>query len=60
MDEYSLSVAISVLANGIAAQTQSSAELALLAAIFDQLGDTLATILAIRELDDKRGSKRDE
>lgn len=54
MDEYSLTVAISALANAIAAQTPDNAELNVLATIFDQLGDTLDTIVAMRELEAKR------
>lgn len=57
MDEYSLPVAISALANSIAAQTPDNLELAVLAAVFTQLGDTLATIIAVRELDQERRSR---
>ncbi len=53
MDEYSLPVAISALADSIAAQTPDNLELAVLAAAFTQLGDSLATIITVRELTER-------
>lgn len=58
MDEFSLPVAITALANTIAAQTPNTVELELLSAIFTQLGDTLATIAAIRALDELQRQRR--
>ena len=58
MDEFSLPVAISALANTIAAQTPDNIELGLLAAIFTQLGDTLATIIVVRELEELQRQRR--
>jgi len=51
MNECGLPVTISVLACAIA-DNKSSDEISLLAAIFTQLGDTLATIATQRDLDD--------
>lgn len=58
MDEYSLTVAISVLADSIAAQTPDNLELAVLAAAFVQLGDSLATIIAVREISERNRNCR--
>ncbi|MBS7402600.1 MAG: DUF6774 domain-containing protein [Oscillospiraceae bacterium] len=51
MEENSLPVLISAMANTIAAQTPNDLELGLLSAVFTQLGDTLATILALRAIE---------
>ena len=48
MNPCALPVGVSALATAIANQIPNDEELALLAAVFDQLGDTLATILAQR------------
>ena len=53
MNECSWPIAVGAIADSIAAQTPNTAELALISAIFMQLGDALATIVAIRELNDK-------
>ena len=53
MQEYSLPFAVSALADAIAAQVTDEKELAVLAAIFTQLGDTLATILTVRALSER-------
>ncbi|MGI6028093.1 MAG: DUF6774 domain-containing protein [Candidatus Heteroscillospira sp.] len=50
MGNVSLPITISALAELTAAQFPDSGELALLAAIFTQLGDSLATIAVQREL----------
>ena len=50
MQEYSLPFTVSALADVVAAQVPDDDELALLAAVFTQLGDTLATILTVRAL----------
>ena len=60
MDEYSLPVLVSALANTIAEQTPDDIELALLAAVFTQLGDTLTTILAFRALEEQRRQRQCE
>lgn len=49
MNAIELTVAVTVIANGIACQLTVE-ELALLAGIFVQLGDTLATIAAAKAL----------
>lgn len=48
MQEYSLPLAISALGDLIATRIPDDDELALLAAVLTQLGDTLTTILTIR------------
>lgn len=55
MDEYTFTVMISALANSIAAEVHDLNQLAVLAAAFDQLGDTLATIAAIRQVNNPSG-----
>ena len=50
MNPCALPIGVSALASAIADQIPNDEELALLAAVFDQLGDTLATILAQRAL----------
>lgn len=52
MNSCELTAAVTALANAIACGL-SETELALTAAIFVQIGDTLATIAAQRALDDK-------
>ena len=49
MEAIQLTAAITALANALAARL-TAAEIALLSGIFVQLGDTLATITAQREL----------
>lgn len=55
LDEYAFTVMISTLANSIATEVQDLNQLAVLAAAFDQLGDTLATIAAIRQANQPNG-----
>lgn len=55
--------AVTALANAIACKMESSEQLAVLAAVYVQLGDTLATIAATRALceknsDEKRGKNK--
>jgi hypothetical protein len=50
MDICALPVGVSALACAIAEQIKDNGDLALLAALLSQLGDTLATIVATREL----------
>lgn len=54
MDECLLPVSISALACIIAEHIESNTELALVAALFTQLGDTLASISAARTLTEKQ------
>lgn len=56
MNSLELTAAITAAAN-IMAQGLSAAELALLAGVFVQLGDTLATIAAKEALADERSSE---
>ena len=56
MNSLELTAAITAAAN-IMAQGLSAAELALLAGVFVQLGDTLATIAAKEALIDERSSE---
>ena len=57
MNSFELSGAITAVANAIACG-RSVNELALLAAVFVQIGDTLATIAAERALcEDKSGAR---
>ena len=53
MQEYSLPFAVSALADAISAQVTDEKELAALAAVFTQLGDTLATVLTVRALSER-------
>ena len=53
MDSFSYPFAISALAEAIAAEISDDAQLALVAAVLVQLGDTLATIAAIRAVEQK-------
>lgn len=55
MDECELITLVSAIACAISKSCSDDDELALLAAIFSQLGDTLATIITKRELN-KSGS----
>jgi hypothetical protein len=50
MDACALPIGVSALACAIAEQIQDSSDLALLAAVLTQLGDTLATIAAARAI----------
>lgn len=50
MDCCKLPVSISIAACAIAEQFRNDEDLVLLAAVFTQLGDTLATIVAQREV----------
>lgn len=54
MDSFSYPFAISALAEAIAAEIPDDDQLALAAAALAQLGDTLATIAAVRVLEKKR------
>ena len=53
MDAISLTTTINTLASIIADSVDDEDDIALLAAIFTQLGDTLATILAYRVIGDE-------
>ena len=53
MNSCELTLLITAIANSIA-DTRSVAELSLLAGVFVQIGDTLATIAAKRALDDEK------
>lgn len=53
MNDCILPVGVSALACAIAAEIEDSDDLSLLAALFTQLGDTLATIAAQRGRKDK-------
>jgi hypothetical protein len=53
MNDCILPVGVSALACAIAAEIEDSDDLSLLAALFTQLGDTLATIAAQRGIKDK-------
>lgn len=55
MDECELVVLISTLACAIS-KCSTDDEITLLSAIFSQLGDTLATIITKRELNEKRNN----
>ena len=50
MDSCALPVGVSALACAIAEQVTDPNDLALLAALLTQLGDTLATVAALRSL----------
>ena len=56
MDPLELTTAVTALANALACERTPS-EIALLAGIFVQLGDTLATIAAQRALCEERAEK---
>ena len=58
MKSLELTTAITVLANGLACGLTVD-EIALLAGVFVQLGDTLATIAAERSLMEERSKKTD-
>jgi len=54
MDAISLTTTINTLASVIADSVDDEDDIALLATIFTQLGDTLATILAYRDINDEQ------
>jgi hypothetical protein len=55
-----LSFAISAIAQAIAAEIPDDDQLALLSAVFTQLGDTLATLAAVRALQEGEPSTAGE
>ena len=59
MNSFKLTAAVTAIANAVALDL-SLAELALVASIFVQLGDTLATIAAERTLCEERSTKTEE
>ena len=59
MKALKLTAAVTALANAVASSV-SLGELTLMASLFVQLGDTLATIAAERALSEERVSKAEE
>lgn len=56
MDDSAIPIGVSALAGAIARQTADTDELVLLGALFTQLGDTLSTIAALRQVSGGTGS----
>ncbi len=59
MDNCTLPLGVSALACAIAQQTEDNIELAFYAALFVELGDTLATIVSQRELRERCAAKQE-
>lgn len=56
MDDSAIPIGVSAMAGAIARQTADTDELVLLGALFTQLGDTLSTIAALRQVSGGAGS----